>query len=353
MKSINAFFEKSKLYFSLLSYLSLAAICLIDIWTGYDLNVSILYFIPFYYYCINDKTTKKDCIIFGLATGIFWTFGNILTFYVFRHPWIPYVNLLFRCLILPYSAILLFTYKSQKKQIQQQNQELSRLNDEKNKYVGVIAHDLRSPLSQVISISDILLEQSNTYPEDHIHFLNLLKNTGSKMLVLINGILNITNIEHGELKLNRETSDFISFIKEVIKQNQLIASQKNIVLSLDAPIESAYIVFDSIYMELVMNNIISNAIKYSYRSSNVKIVVNAENNFIKTEIIDEGVGIKPEEIDNIFIPFNKGSLTPTEGEDSYGLGLFLVKKVIEEHKGKVWAERNKGRGSTFCFQLPV
>ena len=103
----------------------------------------------------------------------------------------------------------------------------------------------------------------------------------------------------------------------------------------------------------VLNNLIGNAIKYSYPDSELKIKVFKEDNQIITQVIDHGQGIPSGELENVFQMFKKTSVQPTDGESSHGLGLAIVKKIVEGHKGYIGVESNYGEGSTFYFSLPI
>lgn len=103
----------------------------------------------------------------------------------------------------------------------------------------------------------------------------------------------------------------------------------------------------------VLNNLIGNAIKYSYPDSEVTIKIFKEDNQIITQVIDQGQGIPKEELENVFLMFQKTSTKPTAGESSHGLGLAIVKKIVEGHEGQIAVKNNQGNGSTFYYSLPI
>lgn len=341
-----------KLPIIFISYFSISIICLLDIYTGYEINLAILYFLPFYFYCSNLYTTKKDCFTFSILLSIVWTLGNVLTKHKFQFWFIPYFNCTLRVLILVFISHLLYKYKIQNQELEDKNQQLSRLNEEKNKFIGVVAHDLRSPSGQILAMSDLLIAENQKTEGNTVYLLDTIKKISSKMLKLIEGILNITDIEKGNLQLMKTENEYIAFVREIILHNQYLANKKNIVIQLTTEIELCNLSFDTVYLELVFNNLLSNAIKYSYSNSKIMVIIKKEKSTIKTEIIDTGVGIKDDEIANLFNPFTKGSIAPTEGETSNGLGLFLVKKVIETHGGNIYIDSKLSEGSTFYFYMP-
>jgi signal transduction histidine kinase len=106
-------------------------------------------------------------------------------------------------------------------------------------------------------------------------------------------------------------------------------------------------------IEQVLNNLISNAIKYSYPNTTIRIEVLRQGDFVVTKVIDQGQGIPADELPHVFKPFQKASTKPTAGEKSTGLGLAIVKKIIEGHQGEIGVESEVGKGSTFFFRLPL
>jgi signal transduction histidine kinase len=172
------------------------------------------------------------------------------------------------------------------------------------------------------------------------------------MLSLINTFLDVSKIKAGKLKLDLKPVKVISFLHECAKSIQFIAVGKNIRLEIVEPeIDPGMIRVDEQYMGQVFNNLISNAVKYSYQGSLIQLGAVGDDNEVKLYVKDNGQGIRPEEITRLFEAFEKvGSVTSSE-ERSHGLGLAIVKKVVEYHGGRIEVESEPGKGSVFSVFL--
>ena len=143
-------------------------------------------------------------------------------------------------------------------------------------------------------------------------------------------------------------------IKYFIYFNLLIAKKKNINIRLDTSEKEIFIPFDEHYLSEVINNLLTNAIKFSNPKSEIIIRVSkTKNNTVKTEVIDQGQGIPVSEQTKLFNYFQKTSVQPTNGESSTGLGLAIAKKIVNEHKGQIGVESKPTKGSNFHFELPL
>ncbi|NJK95678.1 MAG: ATP-binding protein [Bacteroidales bacterium] len=142
------------------------------------------------------------------------------------------------------------------------------------------------------------------------------------------------------------------FLKSNISQNEFLSLQKDIVIHSDFPADDFTLEFDPRRMEQVLNNLISNAIKYSYPGNAINIVVKREDGYVITSVTDKGQGIPEKDIPFLFEPFRQASVKATHNEKGTGLGLAIVKKIIDFHKGKIEVSSKPGAGSAFTFYLP-
>lgn len=245
---------------------------------------------------------------------------------------------------------LLYFINIMTKELEEQNQELKSLIEQKNEFLGIAAHDLRNPAGLIRGFSELLAEKAENESKD---FTDIINKESSKMLNLIDDLLDISKIEAGKLDLKREDIEYNAFIEKNIKLNVFLAQKKRIQIINETDISDQALFIDPGKIDQVLNNLIGNAIKYSYPDSTIRIKVLKEKNQIKTEIIDYGQGIPEKEIDGIFYPFKKTSIRPTSGEPSHGLGLAIVKKIVEGHNGQVGVNSEFGKGSVFYFTLPI
>jgi signal transduction histidine kinase len=145
----------------------------------------------------------------------------------------------------------------------------------------------------------------------------------------------------------------MDLIRNNVALNRVIAGRKQITVEYHCANDLPILQLDRKKIEQVLNNLISNAIKYSFPQSKVEIYSKCENNNLVISVSDEGQGIPPSEMDKLFKPFSRTSAKATSGESSTGLGLVIVRKIIEAHNGQVWAESQIKKGSTFYISLPV
>lgn len=233
-------------------------------------------------------------------------------------------------------------------------QDLTELNQLKNKFVGIVAHDLRSPLGVLKGFLEILLK--GIFGElNEMQRKYLLKMNGvcENMLLLIDDLLDVSAIESGNLKLELMEHDMERFLHESHEYNSILAKSKSIELVLDAEANLPRVVMDKNRITQVVNNLISNAIKYSFPNSKITIVAKKSDEEIAISVQDQGQGIPDHEIPRIFAHFGRGSVKPTGGEKSIGLGLAIVKSIIKSHEGHIWVKSKVGEGSIFSFSIPI
>lgn len=240
------------------------------------------------------------------------------------------------------------------KELSEMNQQLIEINNEKNRFLGIAAHDLRNPIGTALSFTDLLLQEFDTINDnDKKQYLKLILGRCEFSLKLLNDLLDISKIEAGKIDPDLQLHDYKDFIVEVVQLNQSLANQKKTKLSIDWRTGEVVAKFDWDKIEQVLNNLINNAVKYSLPGKEVIIRVENEGDFVKTMVIDQGHGIPEEEVNLLFRPFQKASPKPTGGEPSTGLGLAIVKKIVEVHKGNVSVVSQVNVGSNFSFTLPL
>jgi signal transduction histidine kinase len=257
----------------------------------------------------------------------------------------PYLNQHNRIL-----SRLLYFIEELIKEYDEQNQLLKDLNEQKNEFLGMAAHDIRNPIGVIQGFSELLEEQSDGNLKE---YASMISKESSKMLQLLNDLLDISKIEAGKLDLKTKKTNYIALVKHTVKINNFIAQKKNIKIVCDFETTNQILEIDEGKIEQVLNNLFSNATKYSYPNSKITVKIFRKDNQVVTQVIDQGQGIPEKEIEGIFNPFKKTSVHPTGSESSHGLGLAIVKKIIEGHHGNVGVTSKIGEGSVFYFTLPV
>jgi signal transduction histidine kinase len=239
-------------------------------------------------------------------------------------------------------------------EILSQKQKLEELNEIKNRFLGIAAHDLRNPLGVVLSYSEYLVDSlEELTPIELKEVLNDIKTSSKEMLTLVNDLLDISKIESGTIELEKAEIDFIPYITKVIEKNQILAKPKNILIELKVPDKSIFINLDQNKISQVLNNLINNAVKFSLPGKKVTLITEYNPENLVIEVIDEGPGIEENDIQKLFQEFYRGKNKPTAGEKSTSLGLAICKKLIEAHKGSIEIKSKVGVGSNFRITLPI
>ncbi len=233
--------------------------------------------------------------------------------------------------------------------------ELEQLNRTKNEFLGIAAHDLRSPLSGIIGFSETLLRlQKEGRLEDRFleRSLGNILGCGQHMHELIGELLDVAAIEAGRIDLKLTRERFADLVEERLVLHEGAARAKDISLALEGQLSASEVLVDRLRVVEVLDNLISNAIKFTEPGGTVRVRCETNESELITSVSDTGQGLLPEELDAVFSG-RRLSARPTAGESSTGLGLTIAKKLVELHQGRVWVESERGKGSRFSFSLPL
>ena len=237
-------------------------------------------------------------------------------------------------------------------ELEQLVQKLDTINEEKDHYISIISHDLRDPLSAIYGITDLVLsEPDTTSKEELLEYVTSINQSATKVLKILKHLLRINEIESGKLEVHPEKLNLVSVLSSVINDYKHRADAKSIVINFESKIDYE-ILGDKSSLNSVFSNLISNAVKYSPKNKNIFIITTYKDGYVQVEIKDEGPGLTMKDKEKIFQKFAKLSARPTGGEDSIGLGLSLVKKLVNINNGSVWVESEHGKGAAFFVRLP-
>jgi len=242
------------------------------------------------------------------------------------------------------------------RELEQKNVELAHLNEQKNYFLGMAAHDLRNPMGAIFNTSELLIEEDlGPLNDEQKDMIGAIKNASEFMLNLVNDFLDIAHIESGKLTLKKENVDIFSLLKKNVQFNHNFSVKKQIALDFQyTDIESIPMIsLDSSKIQQVMNNLISNAIKYTHSGGAVQVILEKKDDHIHIAVRDNGQGIPENELQNLFAPFQRTSVESTAGEKSTGLGLAIAKKIVNAHNGEIWVKSQIGKGTTFHMSLPL
>ncbi len=231
------------------------------------------------------------------------------------------------------------------------NEELRKANEIKSNLLGIAAHDLKNPLQVIIGYTQLLkmkMKEDPTISEK----LNMIKKSSDKMLQLITALMQTAVVEKGELKLNKDRLDLNQLADTVVRNNRPMAKEKGQEIFLELCEEDCWVEADQLLLEQVIDNLLNNAIKFSPLGKPITVSVQKKIKLIYLRVKDEGPGLTIEDRRKVFGRFQRLSAKPTGGETSTGLGLSIIRDLVELHNGKVHVESELGKGCTFCVEIP-
>jgi PAS domain S-box-containing protein len=242
--------------------------------------------------------------------------------------------------------------KQAESKIQQQNQELTKLNADKDRFMSILAHDLKSPFTSLVGFSTLLLKNLNKYDVNKIEKqLTQIKKLSLQSYNLLEDLLLWSKSQSGKLPFEPQEIHVQEICNEIIINLSHQADSKKITINLNES-ENLILWADINMFKTILRNLISNAIKFTHQNGKIDIYTKNNHQGATVTISDNGIGIDQENLKKLWditIPHNT---VGTAGERGTGLGLILCKEFVEKHKGKIWVESQIGKGSNFCFTLP-
>jgi signal transduction histidine kinase len=240
------------------------------------------------------------------------------------------------------------------RELAKRNHELAKLNQEKNNFLGMAAHDLRTPLNVISGYSDLLRhEWDSISPDERNDILDKMSRSGRYMLNLVDEFLDYAKIESGTLHLRLQQTSIVDVIDHALAQVRPIADGKQIKIHREPTSEPTDLMLDVHRMSQVILNLLTNAIKFSPPESLVTVRVSRLAGCIVVDVEDEGPGIPPDELGRLFLPFSRTSVNSTAGESSTGMGLLIVQRIVNAHRGTVKVTSTVGKGTIFSVELPT
>ncbi len=240
------------------------------------------------------------------------------------------------------------------RQLHQANAELRELNQLKNQFIGMAAHDLRKPIGLIMTYGEFVLDEAGVrLSEEHREFLRTCLKAATDMKKLIDGFLDLAVVESGQLRLNLAPANAREMIAGAEPVARLVAEKKGITLLVETTDDARRLRVDASKLQQVLLNLVGNAVEHSFSGRRVRVSAHWEDRNLVFAVRDEGPGIPPEDQARLFTAFGQTGARKTAGERSTGLGLAIARLVVEAHGGRIWVESCPGHGAAFLFSLPT
>jgi signal transduction histidine kinase len=237
--------------------------------------------------------------------------------------------------------------------IQNQNSQLKKLNIDKDRFITILSHDLKSPLSNLLGLSEMLTdEQAKLNPGEIREIANDINNLTKSTYDLLDEILLWARIQQGKISFDPKILNFEELCIDILKTHSHNAIAKGITVDYSR-IDHISVYADEDMLKTVLRNLVSNAIKFTQRNGKIQIIAAEDAENVTITVSDNGIGIETMDLMKLFDIAQIITTKGTAEEKGTGLGLLLCKEFVEKHKGKIWAESLPGKGSKFKFTLPV
>lgn len=241
------------------------------------------------------------------------------------------------------------------RELAKKNAELTRLNEQKNQFLGIASHDLRNPLEVILTYSDFLLEDAGpVLRPEQADLVRTIRSSSEHMLRLVEELLDVSRIEAGRLDLDLVPADLVALVRSHVGRSRVLAAKKEIEIVLEVDGDLPPVPLDASKIEQVLDNLTGNAVKFSPPGSRVDVRVAREEgrdgDRAVVSVQDRGPGIPAELQSRLFEPFARGRLRGVKGA---GLGLAIVRSILAGHGGEIRVVSEPGRGATFHACLPL
>lgn len=241
--------------------------------------------------------------------------------------------------------------KQAESELQAQRDELEKLNDQKNKFLSIIAHDLKGPFTALMGASDLMLNLvGEVSPEDLAELAGSTNRSAKRVFELLENLLEWSRLQMDGVEFQPAALELKPLAQSCVDLMSPIASEKDIRITNKVPDVAA--LADANMVDTIIRNLMNNALKFTERAGEITIGAKPVDDWIEVSVADNGVGMPADKVERLFRLDQKTSTLGTDGETGTGLGLHLCKELVEKHGGEIRVESVEGEGSTFHFTLP-
>ncbi|KXK24260.1 MAG: ATP-binding region ATPase domain-containing protein [Bacteroidetes bacterium OLB12] len=251
------------------------------------------------------------------------------------------------------SKLILVQSREIKRQIQEQekrNKEVGGLVHEKQQLIGLVSHDLKGPFNRIFALIQLMELTNENLTEEQREYLGKIHQIVADGLSMIRNLLDNRRLEEQGIDQTPEQINLVLALGSLVKNYRALAVKKKIQIQFDPPAQ-AFVLADKMYLNRIFENLISNALKFSPEGKNIYVSIEEKGDKYAIGVRDEGPGISREDQKNLYRKFQRLSARPTGGESSTGLGLSIVKTLIEKMGGEIYCQSEEGNGTTFTVKL--
>lgn len=243
------------------------------------------------------------------------------------------------------------TIEETQKRLEEELQISKQVQRQKDDFIGMASHELKTPLTSLNALLLVMAQKLRNHEDKFLAGAIEKSNQQVKrMTAMINGFLNVSRFEAGKIQIEKRSFDLDALVREVLEEIQLTVNSHKFEYEGNSPI---IVEADRDKISSVVSNLVANAVKYSPKGKRIKVYCNVSKKEVVVSVRDEGMGIKPSDINKIFDRYYRVSSPHTQQISGFGIGLYLSAEIVERHGGRIWVESESGVGSTFYFSLPL
>ncbi len=251
------------------------------------------------------------------------------------------------------NQLIIFQGKEIEKQLQEMEQHSKELNElifQNKQIIGIVSHDLKGPFNRIFALVHLMNHSADNLTNNQKEYLDKIHQIVVDGLGMMRNLLDNRRLEEKGIDLNNDKVNLITLLGSLVKNYQVLAEKKGISVYFESP-KQVFLVSDKLYLTRVFENLLSNAVKFSDPNMDVFVSVIEEEKMISVSVRDEGPGISQADQQNLYHKLQRLSARPTGGESSTGLGLWIVKSIVDKMEGEIMCSSDQGKGATFKVLL--